>query len=302
MEQIVLYPQCMNDKYVDTVQKLFYDYNIKNEVPLLFYIDGPVTDFSRWLMLTDHRLYYSLVYYPNNFKVLNSISLNKIRNIQIKKNRWISDTYIEINGRKIGTIDALDKRVPKILLEIIEMAMNNAKNITFEEELPEDEDNIENLENRSLFDIAKQYFDEANPGGRYWAFECFYYGPFIPDDKLGEARDNYAPYGDMERPIIYIDNSWIGHIRDIDTSGIVITNRYLYYKLATSNKSFKLSTGKIPMKSINTFRIKSGFTGWMYINNTKLNLTRFMIWDKKEAKVLEKLVELFIEELHRSKK
>ena len=300
VEQIVLYPQCVNDQYIDKVQKLFTEYNGQNELPLLFYIDDLGTnDCSQWIMITNYRLFYSLVYYPNNFKVLNSVSLSKIKDIQIKKKLWINDTYIKINGKKIGTIEILDKRVPKILLDIIKIAISCNKDNTIEENLSKSEDDPGNLENECLLTIAKQYFEEVNLGGKYWAFECFYYGPFIPEDKLREASENYAPYSEQERPIIYIDNSWIGHIKDIDKSGVVITNKNLYYKLMRSKNSFKLLTGKFLMKDITSFRIKSGFTGWMYINKTKLNLTRFMIWDRKEAKVVESLMILFIKELHR---
>jgi hypothetical protein len=100
-----------------------------------------------------------------------------------------------------------------------------------------------------LFSIAKKYFDKVNPGGRLWAFKSFYYGPFIPGQKLQEAREEYANYDDeQERPIIYVDNSRVGRMGSIDSSGLMITNRYFYYKLKMKLKDKQFIIGKISSK------------------------------------------------------
>jgi hypothetical protein len=152
-----------------------------------------------------------------------------------------------------------------------------------------------------LFSIAKKYFDKVNPGGRLWAFKSFYYGPFIPGQKLQEAREEYANYDDeQERPIIYVDNSRVGRMGSIDSSGLMITNRYFYYKLKMKLKDKQFIIGKISIEEIKTFQIKCKFWGWIIINPGRrtFKLSPFSFWDRKEAKVLEGLMQKLIQQLN----
>lgn len=299
-KQIILYPN-IGSGLLSEVSQYFPEFDSNIETPLLFYIDGKNDDSKpKWLMLSNARLYYSILYYPDDFNVLNTIPLRNIYSLKIKHNKWIQDTYIELNSKKVGSLENRDKYEANILEQLINSVLNYCKeNGILVEDKPQKLCE-ENLENAELFSIAKKYFDEVNPGGRLWAFQSFYYGSFIPAEGLDKARQEYADFDlDKEKPIIYYDNSWVGKLGSIDSSGFVLTNKYLYYKLYKSIKDKKFSIGRIPLSKIKKFHIKSKFFGWMILNGgrIKFKLTRFSWIDKKEAKIFEVFMQKIIQEL-----
>lgn len=299
-KQITLYPN-IGEELLNQVSETFLEFDRKAEIPLLFYIDADeYYQMPKWIMLSETRLYYSMYYYPYHFRVIDSIALNKINNFEIITRRWPRDSYVKINNKKYYSIEVKERKEVRILSEFINSILNLVERTQIEE-IDSKEEPTENLENAALFTIAKEYFGEENPGGRAWGFECFYYGPFIPKEKLEKAREEYANYDDQrEKAIIYIDNSWVGRIGHIDSSGMIITNKYLYYKLKKKFKDKKFSIGRIPLKDIKSFQIKIRFWSWIVINKGKITfkMTQFTWLDKWDIRVLEGLMQRFIQQLN----
>ena len=209
------------------------------------------------------------------------------------------DFFVRINGKKYYSIEVKRKKEAKILSEFINSVIDLTDRT---EKIDSPGEPTEKLENAALLTIAKEYFDEENRGGLVWGFECFYYGPFIPNNKLEIARADYANYDDQrEKAIIYIDNSWVGRIGHVEPSGLIITNKYLYYKLYKSYKDKKFSIGKIPLIDIKSFQIKIRFFSWIVINKGKVTfqMTRFTRLDKWDIRVLEGLMLRFIQHLNK---
>jgi hypothetical protein len=78
----------------------------------------------------------------------------------------------------------------------------------------------------------------------------------------------YADYDPEEEiPLLFAENGTTT-IRKTDkdlTGGIVITNKYIYYKLnPTLYKEAKAN--KIALSNLRSFKIKLRFFGWVYIN------------------------------------
>lgn len=300
--QITFYSD-IGEELLSQVNETFPEFDRNSEIPLLFYIDAnEYYKMPRWFMLSDSRLYFSMYYYPYHFRVIDVIPLNKINNFEIITHKWPRDSYVKLNNRKYYSIRINEKWERKMLSEFINSVLGLAERNEIEEIEPQ-EKSTDNLENAALFSIAEEFFKEENRGGRAWGFECFYYGPFIPVDKLEKAREDYAKYDDQkERAIIYVDNSWVGRIiGHIGSSGFIITNKYLYYKLDKSYKDKKFSIGKIALADIKTFNIKSKFSGWMIINSGKkyrFMLTQFTWWDTRDSRALERFMQKLIQELN----
>lgn len=92
--------------------------------------------------------------------------------------------------------------------------------------------------------------------------------------------------------------SWTGKFGQIEPSGFVITNRFLYHKLRKKTES-KYKTGKIPLASINEFQIKIRYDGWMVINKRGyFQLIWLGILAKREAKAIELLMNEFVQHLN----
>jgi hypothetical protein len=92
-------------------------------------------------------------------------------------------------------------------------------------------------------------------------------------------------------------------IRKIDkdlTSGIVITNKYIYYKLNPTSYKYGEAT-KMALSSLRSFKIKLRFFGWVYINNKKGMTTAFDILFSRGVRVFEKLMNIIIEEMKQRK-
>lgn len=291
----------IDEELLNQVSEAFPEYDREAESPLLFYVDAnEYYQMPKWIMLTETRLYYSMYYYPYQFRVIDSIALNRINSFEIITRKWPRDSFVRINDKKYYSIEVKRKKEAKILSEFINSVIDLADR-TVIEEIDSLGESTENLENVALFTIAKEYFYEENRGGRVWGFECFYYGPFIPEEKLEIAREEYANYDDQrEKAIIYIDNSWVGRIGHVDPSGLIITNKYLYYKLKKKFKDKKFSIGKILLKDIKTFQIKIRFFSWIVINKGKITfkMTQFTRLNKWDIRVLEGLMQKFIQTLN----
>lgn len=302
LNQITLYPQ-INNEQIARVRELFPQYQYQAETPLLFYKDADVYyEMPKWLMLTERRLYFSMYYFPYKFNVLNSMLLHKINEFKIIYDRWPRDkSYIEINNKKVMSVRFKNKKEGQYLSLLVNIILKHVESATDLNETTEHNDE-ERLENGALFRIAEEYFDDVNPGGQKWGFDYFYYGRFIPEKELEKARQTYANYDiEKEKPIIYYDNSWIGPLGTIEISGVVITNKYLYFKLYKSFGNKKFSTGKVPLTKIWKFQIKRKIFSWMILNSDqkKFILNRFNSSDKRNVIVLEGLMQRFIAALRR---
>lgn len=87
LRQISLFPN-ISTELLNCVNEAFPEFNHNIETSLLFYTDGDNKEGTfRWLMLSNTRLYYSLLYYPDDFNVLNAIPLQKIKSFKIKCRR-----------------------------------------------------------------------------------------------------------------------------------------------------------------------------------------------------------------------
>jgi len=298
LKQIIFYPYISTD-LTGMVSEVFPEFDINNETPLLFFNDSDSYYMGKWLMLSDAGLYYYMHYFPYPFDVIDFMPLSKINTFKTVPRLWPKYEYIEINGKRVFTIYTKEKIESKIISDFINLVLEHKEYnciLTADECQTESEDN---LENGKLFEIAEKYFNEVNLGGRAWGFEYFHYGPFISDEKLQQARTEYADYDlDKEKPIIYYDNSWAGHFK-IDSSGFLITNKYFYYKLEKSMHDKKYDVGKIPLSSIKKFQVLSRFKGWIIINGGKWKfmLTWFFIYNRREAKIFEELMQKFIQTL-----
>lgn len=287
----------IDSKLINQVMDNFKEYDCLSEVPLLFIQAGPKEEYkSYWIMISNMRIYYYLLYYPKIIDVLNCLSFDKIDSFDIKYNRWVKDAYIEINGKKIGSVFNLNKSELELIKDLANKIINHNEPITHGNSM--DNDQEIDFESEGLLHIAANYFREENLGGKLWSFKCFTYGPFIPKEKLDIAKAEYANYdSEKEKPLIFYDNSWTGNLGKVDTSGFVITNLFMYYKLKTALKDTKFKKGKIRLTDINDFRILSRFWGWIIINRGRMRfkLTRFMFLDRYEARVLEKFMRLIID-------
>lgn len=220
-EQIFLYPDIALE-IINPVIEAFPEYDFTSETPLAFYrAADPYDHIPNWILLTDSRLYYSANYYPYPIHVQNTISIIRINDYQFKASPFL-DGVIRINGKKVGTFTSKINKEVQIFSDIVGILLESIKssNKEFPEGTPEVVD--EDLENYRLFTLAREYFDEVNLGGKLWGFSTFYYGRFIPEEKLEEARIDYANYDtNQEKPVIYYDNSWVGAFSEIESSGFL---------------------------------------------------------------------------------
>ncbi len=301
-KQTTLYPD-INEEQLCLVREVFSEYNPAEEIPLIFYLDGPNWDDTvRWFMLSNKRFYCKMFYYTHSFNVVDCLPLSGINSLVIKKN-IIFDNTIKINGHKIGSLILYSRREASYLNEIIGLILNKVEKedildvsiCNYERDyLPV---GWENLENAQLFKIARDYFSRTNLGRRNWGFEGFYYGPFIPKDILERARRIYADYdSEQEVCIFLVDNTFVGNFGSIEPSGFVITNKYLYYKLSQSLVG-KYIINRISLNDIKRIKIKCRFTGWFIINNNKpLVLNHFTLGVKTKA--FQEVIEIFIKALN----
>ncbi len=296
--QATFYPNIIEES-VKQVSEKFPEFDINNETPLLYCWDGSrFISTPRWMMLTDLRLYYYLDYFPEKFDALNCIKLSNINSFRMMYNKWKQDYYVEINNKKVGSLDIKNKNEKASLSNFINLVVNHTGIQQTGVEKSEQYFD-ETLENAELFSTARDYFDEVNRGGRLWEFKDFYYGSFIPERKQADWQD-YANFDvNKEKPILFIDNSSI-RVETFNVSGVVVTNKNLYYKLHKAFGDKKFSIGMIPFSEIDNFQIKIKFSGWMVINDGrwKLLLTRFVWVDKREAQVIQNLMQKLIKKLN----
>ncbi|MGE5396296.1 MAG: hypothetical protein ACM3MK_02025 [Chitinophagales bacterium] len=304
LNQIALYPN-IPQKLWGYISDRFPEFNIEVETPLVFYTIGEdYLNRFKCLMVTDVRLYYETVYYPIMVQVRDAISIDQIRNFEINTKWWPLDTKLMVNGKKVGTIVPNSKNEARILSRLIKHIIGHV-DTTIPITKDETKEYVEeNLENSGLFTFAQDYFNEVNLGGRLWGFDAFFYGPYIPNEKLEQARQDYGHYDtDKEKPIIYCDNSYVGRFGSIESSGLILTNKYLYFKLK-NRWDKKYGVGRISLGDIKEVRVKSGgLWGRLILNGGKkrLKLSHFNFVNGRDAKVLEVFIKKVIKNVSRER-
>lgn len=302
--QTTLFPD-INNEDLNLVMELFPEYDPNEEVPLLFYHDGTNWDDTvRWFMLSNTRFYCKMFYYSHPFNVVDLLPLSGINSLVIKKN-LISDNTLTINEHKIGSLILYSRREASYLNEIVGLILNNTEKedikdasiCMYEKEyLPK---GWENLENSQLFSVARDYFSRANIARRNWGFEFFYYGPYIPETILERTRSTYANYDTKEEVcLLLVENISVSRVGVIESSGFILTNKYLYYKLKPSIID-RFIIKKVPLNAIRNIKIKAKLLiGWLHLNKQKpLGLTQFSILTKRDAQALQEVMEKFIKAL-----
>lgn len=294
MNQTLIYPS-INNEVMEMVKRDFPSFDSKQELPLITYHDGDNSVYAnRYFVITNTRLYYRIGYLPYRFEVLDCIDIRKIKNIDIKLG-WL-DSYIQINNKKIGSIQLNSKEEAKYIKELVNIIIINLQESyeiqgDFSDSII-DYPIVKNMDNYRLFSIAKEYFAEINLGGRLWGFDWFFYGPFIPKEKLELAIKEYAAFDpNNEQPILFFDESFAGKIL-----GFVVTNKYFYYRLKSKSYSNPIN-GKVLLADMTGFEFKYLIWGKVIINNRNKFITNFLT--KRDGKVVEELMNKFINELSR---
>ncbi|MDR1616873.1 MAG: hypothetical protein LBR98_07675 [Syntrophomonadaceae bacterium] len=305
-----LYPN-VNEEYIGLVKNDFPEYDQNQEIPLLFYKDLEVAGYeNNWLCLTNKRLYYKISYFPPVLIAMDCIPLRKIHSFKMRT-IWVSHT-LYINGQKTGNITQT-YHAAKFIKKYIQTILDNVEDN--DAEAVEDKPYVINyypekdwrhLENASLFPLVHEYFTEHNQAGRRWGFAHFYTNPFIKPESMEYVRKVYADYDPEEEiPLLFVENGTKITFTKTDkdlTSGIVITNKYIYYKLqptaAMATKDAEVN--KMALSGLKSFTIKSRFFGWVYINGKKGLTNAFDILDSRGARVFEKLMNLIIAEIKKN--
>lgn len=294
--QTTLYPN-ITDEMRGMVEKDFAEFDPAVEEILVHYLDGPNYDSkTRWLIITNLRFYFRMFYFPYTFEVLDCIDLKEIYSLRIHR-RCFRYSYVELNREKLGSLMLKTNEECRWLNAVIGSIITYIEACDSDKPEPYvDTDEWKDFENNELFQLARDYFEKTNLGRRVWGFAAFYYGPFIPKTKLELVKQAFADYDcEKEQPILFVDNSW-DKFGNTPTSGLLITNKYLYYKLKPSViRDFK--ENKISISQLKRFYIKCGFWGWLTINNVKLQSHQFTFLDKRDAIAFQKIINLFIKAL-----
>lgn len=299
LKQTMIYPN-IDEEFINLVMNDFPEYDSMEEIPLVFCKGYSEAYELRWIFISNKRLYYRVASSPPVLTALDCIALPKIKSLKLRC-RWVLN-YVELNGRKIGTIIISSIRETLFLKKIIKVLLNNYD--SRESDVIGDTPRInyyppgewQHLKNAGVFPLVNDYFSKHNHCGRLWGFYFFYTHPFIKPEKMDLARQEYAHYDPSEEiPLLFVENTG-GR-----TAGIVITNKCLYYNLSSSVMTNE-KKDKIALDRLNSFRIKSRFWGWIFINNQRKGLTNaFDFLDRKAARVFQELVNLIIEEVNKKK-
>jgi len=300
LKQTLVYPY-IDEKSISLIKNDFPEYNPIEEIPLLF-CKGYSEDYElRWLFISNKRFYYRIAITPPVLTSLDCISLQRIYSLRIRC-RWVLN-YIELNGIKLGTIVISSIRETLFLKSIIKIILKYSDS-TEPDVMPDipkinyfPPDEWQHLQNAVIFPLVNDYFSKHNIGGRLWGFYFFYTHPFIKQEKMALARQEYADYDPAEEiPFLFIENA--GNT----TAGIVITNKYIYYNLSPSIMK-KEEKNKIALDKLNSFNVKTRLHGWIFINDQRKGLTNaFDFLDRKASRVFQELINLIIEEVHKNKK
>jgi hypothetical protein len=302
-----LYPS-VSEEYLELVQNDFPEYDKSKEIPLLFFNHADTAKYERtWICLTDQRLYYKIPFFPPILIAMDCIPLRKIQSFRMRS-LWLSHT-LYINGQKTGNIILLHQEM-KFIKKYIRAVLDNVDSSdtdTIEDQpyvinyYPEAE--WQQLENAWLFPLVHEYFSEHNQAGRRWGFAHFYTNPFIRPEGMEQARKVYADYDPEEEiPLLFVENGTTTTFVKTDedlTGGIVITNKYIYYKLIPNTGYKDAKANKIALSSLQSFKIKFRFFSWVYINNKKGITTAFGLIPsrKRAARVFEKLMNIIVFQL-----
>ncbi|HNX28718.1 MAG TPA: hypothetical protein PKN87_04810 [Syntrophomonadaceae bacterium] len=297
LKQTLIYSD-IDQETINLVKNDFPEYDSIEELPLLFCMGYTESFQLRWFFISNKRLYYRLASFPPILTALDCIDLHRIKSLKIHS-RWVVN-YIELNGRKIGTIIISSIREILFLKKFINIILKN-----YEHREPDEISETlkidyyptcewKHLDNAGVFPLVNNYFSKHNQGGRLWGYYHFYTNPFINPEKISLARQEYADYDPKEEiPLLLVEN--LGE----KTSGIVITNKYVYYNLSPTIMKNEMKN-KIALDKLKSFRIKSRYFGWIYINNQKKGMTSaFDFLDRKAAIIFQELVNLIIEEVTR---
>jgi|GEM_PF-1731732 len=298
LKQTLLYPN-ITEEAINFVTNDFSEFTSMNEIPLIF-CQGSTEQYEvRWFLLTNKYLYYRIAAFPPIITALDCIAVNTIMSLKIRF-KWMV-VFLEINNKVLGTLVISSVREILLLKKIIKAVLDHIDTSEVEtESLPNSLTRINYfpksewhcLQNASLFSLVDNYFSKHNQGGRLWGFCDFAANPFIKQEKIEMARQEYADYNPHEEiPILFVENP------TKNPSGIVITNKCLYYNL-TPSPFKKWGKGKQSLKNITSFEVKPRFFGWIYINGKRIGMTNNLnIFDKKCAKVFKDIVNLIIKEL-----
>jgi hypothetical protein len=296
-KQTTLYPN-IDSKSIDLVKNDFSEYDPENEIPMVFWEGQSDINHDQWIFISNKHLYYKIDFFPPALAALDCIALNKIKSIKIRS-LWVLH-YVVLNGKKVGSITAPFAEV-RFLKKMIKAIMENYdfSELVDIEKSPKmsyyPSSDWQHLENASLFTLVNDYFLEHNEAGRLWGYFLFSTNPYIKPEKLAMARQEYADYDpDKEIPLLFVENT------TVTPTGIVITNKCLYYNLKPSiTKPAKKN--KLTLDQLYSFKVKSKFLGWIYINDRRKGFTNpFDITDRNAGKVFQEIVNLIIQEVHRN--
>jgi len=287
-----LYPN-IDKQSLDLVKIDFPEVDFLDETPLLLSMRLSGVNDLRWIFVSDKRIYYRLFSFPSIMTALDCIALNKTESFKIKI-RWVYN-HIELNNKVIGNI-VIGSIIENIFVEkAIKAIIANCDRNEIINEAPRLEyfpnEEWKHLDNAAVFTIIDDYFSNNNQGGRLWGFYDFKTNPFIDQEKIDQARKVYADYNPIEEiPVLFVDDLMP------EPSGIMITNKYIYYKLMPALFR-KYVTGKIQLNKVNSFRIKPRFFGLIYVNGQRLGTINALNFASKSVQVFEDLVNLMIKEV-----
>lgn len=148
---------------------------------------------------------------------------------------------------------------------------------------------------RQLMDLAEEYFQKNNPGGKKWSYQYIFYAPFIAPEKLRSAMQAYADFDpQQEKPILLMDDTLFGSAQ----KGLIITDRALYYNLSVS---FSGSDGidRVELKNIESFTVEIKTLGAnLLVNGVQFGYTTSLnSMNRKEGIILQELMRLFIKSI-----
>lgn len=154
------------------------------------------------------------------------------------------------------------------------------------------------MENECVINLTKDFVNRVMYGHRFWQYYSFWCSPYISKKRLTNMIKNFASYDKEEEvPLVLIDSSLLENGK----SGILITNKTIYYKLNTTTGKGWYNHDKLDLKEISNLYFKPCMSGsYLMINNEQVGLSpKFSSGGapERDAAVLNELLASFIEAL-----
>ncbi|MFC1742786.1 HEAT repeat domain-containing protein [Candidatus Riflebacteria bacterium] len=115
---------------------------------------------------------------------------------------------------------------------------------------------------KKFFTFADTYFYSKCETADKWPFKHYFYGPFIPDSKLENAKSAYAETSPGERVLLLFDATTFGSAK----KGFLLTEKRFYYAAYGHSFGSGFQQGKISLKKITKLEVKTSML------NTKIFL------------------------------